>query len=270
MGRYPEIGGIPGKLLGMQADLSLKIRDGTLSIGEFEAFLKRQNPFPEPVSEKVDLPPHRLGTEQAQELNEQVTPRVVRGSDFVLGVEEASRFLRDFGGVVGVDCAKFAQSPMPTDRPHWAYPVYWTMEELIGLIERKSVRRRDYAISQMRRVRADSDPRQPEKSGRLVFTPAGLESNETNPELVDVSYRKLQSKQYRHRVNTACEAIHLWLLVDFVSGGDLCLDVTSWNRTCSASLVGCGVGVSGGARELGVDWLTLNSASNPGGSRPVV
>lgn len=196
--------------------------------------------------------------------------RVIAGSELVLGVEECNRFLRDFGGVKGVDCAKMPQSVRPTDRPHWSYPVLWTLEELIGLIEKRSVRRWDWTVSQMRRVKVADDTRRPTKPGRLVHTPAGLESNEANPEFVGVSYRRLQSREFCDRANTVTEAVHLWTLVDFISGGDLALDVVSWNRTCSRRVDGYGLDVDGLGRRLNVRWGALDSVIDPGSSRPVI
>ena len=40
-----EVGGVPGNVLGMMADLALKLQNGVITPGQFGKFLKKQNPF---------------------------------------------------------------------------------------------------------------------------------------------------------------------------------------------------------------------------------
>jgi len=40
-----EVGGVPGNVLGMMADLNLKLQQGNISPKQLEMFLKKQNPF---------------------------------------------------------------------------------------------------------------------------------------------------------------------------------------------------------------------------------
>ena len=40
-----EVGGVPGNVLGMFADLALKLQNGVITSGQFGKFLKKQNPF---------------------------------------------------------------------------------------------------------------------------------------------------------------------------------------------------------------------------------
>ena len=47
--KQEKIGGLPGKLLGLLGDQMSKLQHGTITVRQLELFLKKQNPFAEPV-----------------------------------------------------------------------------------------------------------------------------------------------------------------------------------------------------------------------------
>lgn len=47
MAKKEIVGGVPGNLLGMTADLFHKLQNGAITVEELARFLKRQNPFKE-------------------------------------------------------------------------------------------------------------------------------------------------------------------------------------------------------------------------------
>jgi len=50
-----EVGGVPGNVLGMFADLALKLQNGVITPGQFGKFLKKQNPFDKVNSDYLKL-----------------------------------------------------------------------------------------------------------------------------------------------------------------------------------------------------------------------
>lgn len=188
----------------------------------------------------------------------------VPGSDLFFSMDECTRFVREFGGVKDADCSKWAKAKEPAGA-YWPIPdAGWTYEELAALCAK--VPHYDWTLDQLRRVDGSLDKRQPDKAGRLLWTPAGLESTQACPELVGVSYRRLWEMQ--EKVVNGREAVILWLLVYWKY--QIMLDTTGWTRTCSRCAGGGGVSVSASGQGLHVGWCGPGGGDPGGGSRSLV
>ncbi len=69
MAKKEIVGGVPGKLLGMTADLFHKLQNGAITVEELEKFLKRQDPFRKESQAEVL---YRLLNEMRQKTDERL------------------------------------------------------------------------------------------------------------------------------------------------------------------------------------------------------
>jgi hypothetical protein len=183
----------------------------------------------------------------------------IPGSELVFGLAEGAQFLREFCGIAGADCAPWATKEQPAGT-NWAIcDAGWTTEELIALCEK--VPHYDFVADMLRAIKQELDPRQPDKKGRILWTPAGLEATQACPEFVSVSYRRLW--QISGKVLTARETVILWLEIYWKH--QKMLDRIGWSRTCSRNADGSGVNVDSSSDRLGVLWRGADS-DNPNGS----
>ena len=200
--------------------------------------------------------------EAPQELREQ--PKLVRGSDLVVTLDDCTKFVREFGGAKDADCAQWVTAEAPIG-VFWPIPdAGLSYEELVALVAK--VPHYEWVSDQFRAINVNLDPRQTTKPGRLLWTPAGIKATEACPDLVGVSYRCLWEMQ--DGVVTAREAVILWLFIYWKF--TVMLDTTGWTRTCSRSVGGRGVCVRAFGQGLSVDWSNPDSAHPSGGSRSVV
>lgn len=186
-----------------------------------------------------------------------------------ISATDCRRFLLEFVGLAE-DRVGFLHGRPPADKPYWPDPDWGpTYAELADLVERRDVPRYDWTCNQLRQIDGTFDIRQPDPAGRLLYTPAEIEATHACPEFVGVSYRKLWW-QHKEAVVTAREAVILWLLVYWKSGGKTQLDRKGWTRTGSQGVNGDGVYVNGGGGRLGVNGSNPDSSTPLGSSRSVV
>jgi hypothetical protein len=188
----------------------------------------------------------------------------VPGSELVFGLTEGTQFLREFCGIAGVDCVRWVTTEKPAGN-HWALcDAGWTTEELIALCG--NVPHYDFVADQLRAVRQESDARQPDRKGRILWTPAGLESTHACPEFVGVSYRRLWD--IATQVVTAREAAILWLEIYWKH--QKMLDKKGWTCTGSRDADGGGVHVGSNNGKLYVSWHGADSDNPRASARSVV
>jgi len=215
-------------MLGLQAGIEQMVLSGTRDPKAVADFLQVVNDDP------------RFALRLIQPSVEAVRPAVfpAGGSKLEISIEDCNRFLQDFGGVKNPDCSKLEQVSWPDDRRHWPIPdVGWSYKDIHQLVRRNRV-----PFVWDLTIDDGFDVRQPVRTGRLLWTPAGIKAVEACPKFRGVSYTVLWSGDKR-KVMTAREVIILWLLVRFVSNNETFLDREGWTRTGSRGVDGNGVAV---------------------------
>jgi len=185
----------------------------------------------------------------------------VSGSELTFDLEDASKFLRDFAGLKGQDCARWLTREVPAGN-HWAICGNLTSKQILALVTKVPHWR--WTPENLRAIDVDFDARQPAE--QILWTPAGLEATQACPKFVGVSYRWLW--EVKEQVVTCREAVILLLQIYWKH--KVWLDPVGWTCTGSRRVDGGGVYVDGYDGELDVRWNNPGNAYPSGSSRSVV